>query len=151
MRILALKSLDLTWFLSPNLSIYFNFIRRCGPLWYNQRIVTYRKTLERLKFFTYLQPSVCWNILYFVNNGTNSLSFEMVLLKKIYCQNVFVLSLMETITLQRLLFHPQCSCKVKTGHYIWSDLNYIDTIQLMNGIVCWYNLLCFKNNMTKKN
>ena len=31
-----------------------------------------------------------------------------------------------------------------------SDLIHVDTIQSMNGIVCWYNLLCFKNNMTKK-
>ena len=38
----------------------------------------------------------------------------------------------------------------KTGHYIWSDLNFVDTIQSMNGIICWYNLLCFENNMTKK-
>ena len=67
--------------------------------------------------------------------------------KNIYCQNVFVLSLTESITLQRLLFHPQCCFKGKTGHYIWSDLNYSDTIQSMNGIVCWYNLLCFENNM----
>ena len=52
-------------------------------------------------------------------------------LKKIYCQNVFVPSLMEFITLQRLY-------------------NYVDTIQSMNGIVCWYNLLCFEKNMTKK-
>ena len=44
----------------------------------------------------------------------------------------------------------QCRCKGKTGHYIWSDLNYVDTIQSINGIVCWYNLLCFENNMTKK-
>ena len=52
-------------------------------------------------------------------------------LKKIYCQNVFVPLLTEFITLQRL-------------H------NYVDMIQSMNGIVCWYNLLCFENNMTKK-
>ena len=52
-------------------------------------------------------------------------------LKKIYCQYVFVLSLTESITLQRLY-------------------NYVDMIQSMNGIVCWYNLLCFENNMTKK-
>ena len=71
-------------------------------------------------------------------------------LKKIYCQNVFVSSLTESITLHRLLFRPQCRCKGKTGHYIWSDLNYVDTIQSMNGIVCWYNLLCFEKNMTKK-
>ena len=38
----------------------------------------------------------------------------------------------------------------KTGHYIWSDLNYVDTIQSMNGVVCWYNLLCFENNDRKK-
>ena len=30
------------------------------------------------------------------------MSFEMVRTKKIYCQNVFVLSLTESITLQRL-------------------------------------------------
>ena len=53
------------------------------------------------------------------------------ILKKIYCQNVFVSSLTEFITLQRLY-------------------NYVDMVQSMNGIVCWYNLLCFKNNMTKK-
>ena len=29
-RRMALKSLDLTWFLSPNLSIYFNFLRCLG-------------------------------------------------------------------------------------------------------------------------
>ena len=52
-------------------------------------------------------------------------------LKKIYCQNVFVLSFTEFITLQRLC-------------------NYVDMIQSMNGIVCWYNLLCFENNMIKK-
>ena len=52
-------------------------------------------------------------------------------LKKLYCQNAFVPSLTEFITLQRLY-------------------NYVDTIQSMNGIVCWYNLLCFENNMTKK-
>ena len=34
-RILELKSLDLIWFLSPNLSIYFNFVECLGPLWYN--------------------------------------------------------------------------------------------------------------------
>ena len=79
------------------------------------------------------------------------MSFEMVRTKKIYCQNVFVSSLTESITLQRLLFRPQCRCKGKTGHYIWSDLNYVDMIQSMNGIVCWYNLLCFENYMTKKN
>ena len=55
----------------------------------------------------------------------------MVRTKKIYCQNVFVSSLKESITLHRLY-------------------NYVDTIQSMNGIVCWYNLLCFENNMTKK-
>ena len=32
----------------------------------------------------------------------NSVSFEMVRTKKIYCQNVFVSSLTESITLQRL-------------------------------------------------
>ena len=52
-------------------------------------------------------------------------------LKKIYCQNVFVQSLTEFITLQHLY-------------------NYVDMIQSMNGIVCWYNLLCFENNMTEK-
>ena len=52
-------------------------------------------------------------------------------LKNIYCQNVFVSSLTEFITLQRLY-------------------NYVAMIQYMNGIVCWYNLLCFENNMTKK-
>ena len=52
-------------------------------------------------------------------------------LKKIYCQNVFVPSLTEFITLQR-------------------SYNYVDMIQSMNGIVCWYNLLCFENNMPKK-
>ena len=55
----------------------------------------------------------------------------MVVLKKIYYQNVFVPSLTEFTTLQRLY-------------------NYVDTIQSMNGIVCRYNLLCFENNMTKK-
>ena len=74
----------------------------------------------------------------------------MVRTKKRYCQNVFVLSLMESITLRSLLFRPQCHCKGKTGHYIWSDLNYVDMIQSMNGIVYWYNLLCFENNRTKK-
>ena len=45
----------------------------------------YRKTLEGLKFFTcYLKPSVCWNIF-----CSNSMSFEIVRTKKIYCQNVF--------------------------------------------------------------
>ena len=84
---------------------------------WHQRIVTYRKTLEGLKFFTcYLEPSVCWII--FFNNGTNSVSFEMVRTKKYILSNVFVLSLMESITLQRLLFRPQCRCKGKTGHYI---------------------------------
>ena len=53
------------------------------------------------------------------------------MLKKIYCPNVFVPSLTEFITLQRLY-------------------NYVDMILSMNGIVCWYNLLCFENNMTKK-
>ena len=52
-------------------------------------------------------------------------------LKKIYCQNVFVSSLTESITLQRLY-------------------NSVDMIQPMNGTVCWYNFLCFENNMTKK-
>ena len=52
-------------------------------------------------------------------------------LKKIYCQNVFVPSLTEFITFQLLY-------------------NYVDMIQSMHGIVCWYNLLCFENNMTKK-
>ena len=51
--------------------------------------------------------------------------------KTIYCQNVFVPSLTEFITLQRLY-------------------TYVDMIQSMNGIVCWYNLLCFENNITKK-
>ena len=52
----------------------------------------------------------------------------MIRTKKIYYQNVFGSSLTESITLQRLLFRPQCRCKDKTGHYIWSDLNYVDTI-----------------------
>ena len=52
----------------------------------------------------------------------------MVRTKKIYCQNVFVSSLTEYITLQRFLFRPHCRRKRKTGHYIWSDLNYVDTI-----------------------
>ena len=51
--------------------------------------------------------------------------------KNIYCQNVFVPSLTEFITFQRLY-------------------NYVYMIQSMNGIVCWYNLLCFENNITKK-
>ena len=68
--------------------------------------------------------------IYFVNNGTNSMSFEMVRIKKIYCQNVF---LTESITL-RLLFRPQCRCNARLGTA--SDLNYVDTIQSMNGIVC---------------
>ena len=39
------------------------------------------KTLEGLKIFTcYLEPSVG---IYFVNNGTNCVSFEMVRTKKI--------------------------------------------------------------------
>ena len=45
------------------------------------------------------------------------MSFEMVRTKKIYCQNVFVPSLRESITLHRLY-------------------NYVDVIQSMNGIVC---------------
>ena len=56
----------------------------------------------------------------------------MVRTKKKYCQNVFVSSLTEFITLQRLY-------------------NYVDMIQSMNGIVCCYNLLYFENNMQKKN
>ena len=55
----------------------------------------------------------------------------MVRTKNIYCQNVSVPSLTEFITLQCLY-------------------NYVDMIQSMNGIVCWYNLLCFENNKTKK-
>ena len=50
--------------------------------------------------------------------------------KKIYCPFFFA-SLTELITVQRL-------------H------NYVDRIQSMNGIVCWYNLLCFENNMKKR-
>ena len=76
--------------------------------------------------------SICFFGIYFVNKGTNSVSFEMVRTKKIYCQNVFVQSsFTEFITLLRLY-------------------NYVDMMQSMNGIVCWYNLLCLENNMTKK-
>ena len=28
--------------------------------------------------------------------------------------------------------------------------NSVDMMQSMNGIICWYHLLCFENNMTKK-
>ena len=28
---------------------------------------------------------------------------------------------------------------------------FVDMMQSMNGIVCWYNLLCLENNMTKIN
>ena len=48
-----------------------------------------------------------------------------------YCQNVFVPSLKEFITLQR-------------------SYNYVDMIQSMNGIVCGYNL-CFENTDKKSN
>ena len=47
------------------------------------------------------------------------------LLKKIYCQNVFVSALTESSTLQRSLFRSQCRCKGKTGwalHLIWTML-----------------------------
>ena len=49
MRILALKSLGLTWFLSPNLSIYFNFVRCWGPLWYNhiRRFSVHSRFIEK--------------------------------------------------------------------------------------------------------
>ena len=52
-------------------------------------------------------------------------------LQKNILSKCFVPSLTEFITLQRLY-------------------NYVDMIQSMNGIVCWYNL-CFENNITKSN
>ena len=76
----------------------------------------YRKTLEGLQF-----SLVIWNHpfvgIYFVNNGTKYREFLDGLYKKKYSQNVFVPSLTEFISLQRLY-------------------NYVDTIQPMNGIVC---------------
>ena len=69
-------------------------------------------------------------------------------LKKRYCQNVLLRSLTESNTLQCLLFRTRCRCKARVG--TTSDLICVDTIQSMNGIVCWYNLLCFEKNMTKK-
>ena len=75
----------------------------------------HRKTSEGLKI-----SLVIWSHpfvgIYFVNNVTNSVSFEMVRTKKIYCQNVFVPSLTEFISLQRLYY-------------------YVDMIQSMIGIV----------------
>ena len=71
-----------------------------------------------LEYFLLIMEQIAWVSRWFV-------------LKKIYCQNVFVMSLTEYITLQRLY-------------------NYVDMIQSMNYIVCWCNLLCFENNMTKK-
>ena len=74
--------------------------------------------------------------IYFVNNGTNSVSFDMVRTKK----NIL----------------SKCFCFVTHGVYYFTtfvlctNVNYVDMIQSMNGIVCWYNLLCFEINMTKK-
>ena len=51
--------------------------------------------------------------------------------------------LTESITLQRLLFRPQCRCKARLAELCWHD-----TIE--EWYSCWYNLLCFENNMTKK-
>ena len=47
--ILALNSLVLTWFVSPNLSICFNFVRCCGPLWYNhiKRFSAHSRFIEK--------------------------------------------------------------------------------------------------------
>ena len=60
------------------------------------------------------------------------MSFEMVRTKKIYCKNVFVsYSFTEFITLLRLY-------------------NSDDMMQSINGIVCWYNLLCLDNIIAKK-
>ena len=55
-RIMALKSLDLTWFLSPNLSIYFHFVRCWLPLWYNHIVGD----------FPCIVDSVCVQYLYYV-------------------------------------------------------------------------------------
>ena len=93
--------------------------------------------IRLLEYISLIMEQIAWVSRWFI-------------LKKIYCQNIFVSSLTESITLQRLLFCPQCRCKGKTGHYIWSDLNYVDTIQSMNSIVCWYNLLCFEIIWQKK-
>ena len=81
------------------------------------------------------------------------MSFEMVRTKKyifskcfcfvthgVYYFTTFVVS--SPVSLQRLDWALHLM--------IWSDLNYVDTIQSMNGIICWYNLLCFENNMTQK-
>ena len=59
----------------------------------------------------------------------------MVRTKKKYIVKMFLLRcLTEYITLQRLLFRPQCRCKARLG--TTSDPMYVDTIQSMNGIVC---------------
>ena len=46
------------------------------------------KFLEWLKFLLVIWSHPFVGI-YFVNKGTNSMSFEMVRSKKIYCQNIF--------------------------------------------------------------
>ena len=71
-------------------------------------------------------------ILYIFNNGTNSLSFEMIRTKK------------------KIL--SKCFCFVTHGIYYFTtfvQLCWHDTID--EWLVCWYNLLCFKDNNKKSN
>ena len=60
----------------------------------------------------------------------------MVRTKKIYCKNVFVTVSHGVYYFTTFVVSPPVPLQGKTGHYIWSDLNYVDTIQSMNGIVC---------------
>ena len=62
------------------------------------------------------------------------MSFELVRAKKKYIVEMFLFRNRS----RNLLLYYVCTSML------------IDTMLSMNGIVCWYNLLCLENNMTKK-
>ena len=78
----------------------------------------YRKTLQGLQITSLVIWSHPFVGIYFVNNGTNSVSFKMVRTKK----NIL----------------SKCFCSVTHGVHNFTTFvqQYVDMIQSMNGIVC---------------
>ena len=93
MRILALKSLDLTWLLSPNLSIYFNFARCRGKLWYNhvRRFSVHSRFIEKSMYsiyimYCYLEESTSksgkWSTIIIAHSQWTQLFLTLICLKQ---------------------------------------------------------------------
>ena len=73
--------------------------------------------------------------IYFINKATNIFSFEIVCAKILFCQ---------------MFLDPLFTYKWRVLlRNLLRLYNLANMMQTMNAIVCWFNLLCLENSMTK--